>query len=88
MGEAEMINLNLLIDMLKSIRIDQASTDYNNLFYVMNLVELAIAVPHELFAKNVDLFMKVHATLLSISSQIKDAGGLYTAGTVVCISVL
>lgn len=80
MGSSEMINVNNLIKHLKAIKVDQGS-NYNELFCVMNLVELAISVHYALFAKNVDLFMKLHATLLSLSSQIKDSSGLYTAGT-------
>ncbi len=81
-----MINLSNLVKLLKGIKVDQSSANYDELLCVMNLVEIAISVHYELFAKHVDLFTKLHAALQSISGQIKDTGGLYTAGTVVCIS--
>jgi hypothetical protein len=86
MGNAEMININNLIKHLKTIKVDQASTDCNELFCVMKLVEFMISVHYEQFAKHVDLFMKLHTTLLSISSQIKDTSGLFHVGTQVCIT--
>jgi hypothetical protein len=81
MGNAEMININNLIKHLKTIKVDQASTDCNELFCVMKLVEFMISVHYDQFAKHVDLFMKLHTTLLSISSQIKDTSGLFHVGT-------
>ena len=87
-SDSEMINLNNLIKLLKTIRVDQSSVNYDELFNLMNLIEIAISVHYELFAKHVDSFTKLHTTLQSISGQIKDTGGLYTAGTVVCIRVV
>lgn len=82
-GNDEMINMHNLIKLLKSIKIEQGATNYDDLLCFMNLVEIAIAVHYELFARKVDIFMKLHTTLQALSSQIKDTGALYTTGTVV-----